>query len=56
MRVAAGSACAARSIAQMVCRVDIALVPSCSTVKVADQGKARVNRTPKAQLLADCGR
>ncbi len=55
MRAAAGSACAARSIAQMLCRVDIALVPSSSTVKVADQGKVRVNRTLKAQLLADCG-
>ena len=56
MRAAAGSACAARSIAQMVCRVDIALVPSSSTVKVAELGKVRVNRTLKAQLLADSGR
>lgn len=56
MRAAAGSACAARSIAQMVCRVDIALLPSSSTVKVTDQGKVRVNRTLKAPLLADSGR
>jgi hypothetical protein len=44
MRVAAGSACAARSIAQMVCRVDIAFEPSSSTVKVAEPGKVCVNR------------
>jgi hypothetical protein len=55
MREAAGPACAARSIAQMDCRVDIAVLPSSSTVKVADQGKVRVNRTLKAQLLTDSG-
>ena len=33
MRVAAGSACAARPIAQMFCRVDIALEPSSSPAK-----------------------
>ncbi len=44
MRAAAGSACAARSIAQVFCRVDIAFEPSSLTAKVADQGKVRVNR------------
>ena len=53
MRAAVGPAFAARSIAQIVCRVDIALEPSSSTAKVADQGKVRVNRTLKAQLLAE---
>jgi protein-S-isoprenylcysteine O-methyltransferase Ste14 len=53
MRVAAGSACAARSIAQIVWRVDIALEPSSSTVKVADQGKVRVNRKLNAPLFTD---
>jgi len=50
MRVAAGSACAARSIAQIFWRADIALEPSSSTVKLADQGKVRVNRTLKASF------
>jgi len=46
MRVAAGSAAAAaRSIAQMVCGVDMALkLPSSPTVKVANFGKVHVNR------------
>jgi hypothetical protein len=44
MRVAAGSALATRSIAQIFRRVDIALEPSSSTAKVAEQGKVRVNR------------
>jgi len=46
MRVGAGPALpAARPIAQMVCRVDMALErPASPTVKVANFGKARVNR------------
>jgi hypothetical protein len=62
MRVAAGSAnamdlAAARSIAQLVCSVDMALErPSYPAVKVADIGKARVNRVWKAHLLAETGR
>ena len=55
MRLAAGSALAARSIALDLRRVDIALEPSSSAAKVAEQGKVRVNRTPKAELLADSG-
>ena len=46
MRVAAGSALlAARPIAQMVWRVDIAArIPHILTVKVPKLGKVRVNR------------
>jgi len=46
MREAAEPACpAVRSIAQMVCRVDIASNrPSSPAVRVAGFGKARVNR------------
>jgi hypothetical protein len=46
MRVAAGRAlAAARSIAQMEWRVDMALLKTLvSTVRVAEQGKVRVNR------------
>ena len=55
MRAAAGSACAARPIAQMICRVDIAVTPSSSTVKIAEPGKVRVNRTLETQLLAESG-
>jgi hypothetical protein len=50
MRAAAGPACAARSIAQMVCRVGIAVTTLVSTVKVAKPGKVRVNRTLKASF------
>jgi len=56
MREAAGSACAARPIAQMVCRVDMPQKPSSSAAKISDQSKARVNRLPAAQLLAESGR
>jgi len=52
MREAAGLALAARSIAQMVCRVVIASRTSRSPAKLADQGKVRVNRR---QVLADAG-
>ncbi len=56
MRVATGSACAARPIAQMLCRVAaIAKKPSSSRAKVAEQGKVRVNRRWKPLLLAESG-
>jgi hypothetical protein len=45
MRVAAGPAvAAARSIAQVSWRVDIAFKTLISTVRIVDLGKARVNR------------
>jgi hypothetical protein len=47
---------AARSIAQICCRVVIASKPSSSPPKIAELGKVHVNRTPEATLLADrCG-
>jgi hypothetical protein len=55
MRVAAGSAAmAARPIAQISWRVVMALTsPSFSAVKIAEQGKVRVNRLVGAPLLAE---
>ena len=57
MRVAAGSAwAAARSIAQIcVARRHGSQIPSSSTVKVAEQGKVRVNRIIGRLLLAEAG-
>lgn len=54
MRVAAGSAFAARPIAQILRRVVIALTsPSPLAVKLAELGKVRVNRSRDATLLAE---
>jgi hypothetical protein len=47
MRKATEPACAVRSIAQMVCRVDMCLVILIVGIKVADSGKVRVNRVPE---------
>lgn len=45
-------ACAVRSIAQMVCRVDMCLYVLIIIVgtKVADLGKVRVNRVPEVSF------
>ena len=58
MREAAGSAVvAARSIAQMVCRVDIAFETLILfDVRVAEPGKVRVNRVSDVVLLAETAR
>jgi hypothetical protein len=51
MRVAAGAALAARPIAQIVRRVDMALTsPSSPPVNLAAPGKVRVNRGEKARF------
>ena len=50
MREATEPACAVRSIAQMVCRVDMCLVILIVGVKVADSGKVRVNRAPEVSF------
>jgi len=51
MRVDAGSAVAARSIARMVWRVDmVCKSPAFSTAKLAKLGKVRVNRLRTARF------
>jgi hypothetical protein len=50
MREATEPACAVRSIAQMVCRVDMCLVILIVGIMVADSGKVRVNRAPEVSF------
>jgi hypothetical protein len=50
MRAAPEPACAVRSIAQRVCRVDICLVVLIVGIKVADSGKVHVNPVPEVSF------
>ncbi len=50
MREATEPAFAVRSIAQMVCSVDMCLIVLIVGISVADSGKVRVNRLPEVSF------